>query len=112
MEYRTMEKNGRKRTVPIQGRKDNRERQLTAKEMKDLRTVGIRNPGSLTKFGYHMHDSVRERDLALDKAVKKYGQKSVLEKLSDLYRLDYNKPALRSIIVQDLRYVSKGKRSD
>ena len=117
MEYRNIERNGSKRTVPItRGRKASKrnapKRHISPREMKDLRKVGIKHPGSLTKYGYHLGNSKQERENSLNKAVKRYGQKTVLEKLSDLYRLDYNRPHLRGIIVEDIRYVSKGKRSD
>ena len=45
-------------------------------------------------------------------ADSKYGHKETLRKLGELYRLDYNKPALRARIVEDIRFVSGGKRND
>jgi len=43
-------------------------------------------------------------------AVKKYGRKKTLEKLADLYRLDYHRPELKAGIVSSIKYVSGGKR--
>lgn len=114
MEFRKVGTGRKRRTAPIKERKArrHREKHLTQREMKERSYAGIRHPGSLTKYGYHINGSTRQRETALDKATKRYGRKSVLQKLSDLYRLDYNKPDLRENIIQDIRYVSKGKRSD
>ena len=87
-------------------------RQLTAKEIEDLTGVGIRHPGSMTSLGYHINLPVAQRRSALVKAEQKYGRKETLRKLGELYRLNYSRPALRSRIVEDIRFVSGGKRND
>jgi hypothetical protein len=94
--------------VPISGRKAAIVRQLTPREIEDLTGVGIRHPGSLTVLGYHINLPVSERKKALEKAEQKYGKKETLRKLGELYRLDYNRPALKTRIVEDIRFVSGG----
>lgn len=109
--FRTVTRNGRKRVIPMQGPQRSN-RTLTAKELADMQRVGIRHPGSLTSLGYHVNEDPAKKHAALDKAVAKYGRKETLRKLGELYRLDYNRPALRAKIVGDIRYASGGARSD
>ncbi|MGP6208016.1 hypothetical protein ACNF42_08330 [Cuniculiplasma sp. SKW3] len=68
--------------------------------------MGIRHPGSLTELGYHVNEQDSKKKVALRKAIDRYGRKETLRKLAELYRLDYNKPALKSKIVQDIKFVS------
>ena len=110
--FRTIKKNGKKRVVPMGTRITRKERQLTPKQVEDLTGVGIRHPGSLTGLGYHIMAPQVEKQKALNKAVSKYGTKEVLRKLGELYRLDYSKPQMKARIVQDIRYVSGGKKND
>jgi len=110
-QFRTVKRNGRKRIIPIRGT-GIRSRSLSPREIEDLTGVGIRHPGSLTSLGYHVMEPAGQKHAALDKAVGKYGRKETLRKLGELYRLDYNRPALRSKVVDDIRYVSGGKRDD
>ena len=111
-QFRTVRKNGKKRVIPIRSGKTAITRTLTPKQVEDLTGVGIRHPGSLTFLGYHINLPVAQRRSALVKAEQKYGHKETLRKLGELYRLDYNRPALRSRIVEDIRFVSGGKRND
>lgn len=110
--FRNVKRNGKKRVVPVGTRKTAIVRQLTPREVEDLTGVGIRHPGSLTGLGYHISAPVSQKHAALNRAVQKYGVKEVLRKLGELYRLDYNRPQMKAKIVQDIRYVSGGKRSD
>jgi hypothetical protein len=110
--FRSMKRNGKRVNVPISGRKAAIVRQLTPREIEDLTGVGIRHPGSLTAFGYHINLPVNERKKSLEKAEQKYGKKETLRKLGELYRLDYNRPALKARIVEDIRFVSGGSRND
>ena len=110
--FRSVKRNGKRVNVPISGRKTGIERVLTEREIEDLTGVGIRHPGSLTSFGYHINLPVNERKKALAKAEQKYGKKETLRKLGELYRLDYNRPALKARIVEDIRYISGGSRND
>ncbi len=112
MNYITVKKNGKKRVVPVGTRKTAIVKTLTAKQVEDMTGVGIRHPGSLSRYGYHIGESEASKKRALNLAVQKYGRKEVLRQLGELYRLDYNKPALKARIVQDIRYVSGGKRND
>ena len=111
--FRKIERNGKKRTVPMnEGRKATRERTLSAREVEDLTGVGIKHPGTLRKHGYFMNSPDSVRHGALDSAVKEYGQKEVLRKLGEIYRLDFNRPKLKEITARDIKYVSGGKRND
>ena len=109
----TVKKNGKKRAVPVGSPRKGYvgyTKHLTQREMNDLRKVGINHPGSLTSLGYHINLPATKRRIALAKAEKKYGYKETLRKLGELYRLDYNKPSLRSKIVDDIRFIRKGKK--
>jgi hypothetical protein len=110
-QFRTVRKNGKKRVIPIRSGM-HRSRSLSPREIEDLTRVGIRHPGSLTSLGYHIMDPAVKKHAALNRAVGKYGRKETLRKLGELYRLDYNRPALRSKVVEDIRYVSGGARND
>ena len=107
--FRNVERNGKKRTVPIGGSSGKVERKLTPKEIEDLTGVGIKHPGSLTSLGYHINEQEKRKHAALDRAVGKYGRKETLRKLGELYRLDYNRPELRDEISRDIRYVAGAK---
>ena len=111
-QFRTVKKNGKKRVIPIRNGKLSVTRPLTPRQVEDLTGVGIRHPGSLTSLGYHINLPVGQRRSALVKAEQKYGRKETLRKLGELYRLDYSRPPLRSRIVEDIRFVSGGKRND
>ena len=111
-QFRTVKKNGKKWIIPIRNGKSAITRPLTPKQVEDLTGVGIRHPGSMTSLGYHINLPMGQRRSALVKAEQKYGRKETLRKLGELYRLDYNRPALRSRIVEDIRFVSGGKRND
>ena len=54
MKIRTIKRNGKTWKAPIKNGGNRRERQLSRKEIQDLTGVGIINPGSLEKFGYHI----------------------------------------------------------
>ena len=111
--FRKIKRNGKRRTVPINTEKKAiRERSLTSKEVEDLTGVGIKHPGSLSKFGYHISASERQKHSALNRAIREYGRKETLRKLGELYRLDFHRPALKAGIVDDIKYVSGGKRND
>ena len=110
--FRNVKRNGKRVNVPISGRKTGIDRVLTEREIEDLTGVGIRHPGSLTSLGYHINLPVNERKKSLEKAEQKYGKKETLRKLGELYRLDYNRPALKARIVEDIRYLSGGSRND
>ncbi|MHB1507481.1 MAG: hypothetical protein ACYCUZ_05430 [Cuniculiplasma sp.] len=111
--FRKIERNGKKRTVPMnEGRKATRERTLSAREVEDLTGVGIKHPGTLRKHGYFMSSPDAVRHPALDSAVKEYGKKGVLSKLGEIYRLNFTRPQLRDIAANDIKYVSGGKKND
>ena len=110
--FRNVKRNGKRVNVPLSGRKTGIDRMLTEREIEDLTGVGIRHLGSLTSLGYHINLPVNERKKSLEKAEQKYGKKETLRKLGELYRLDYNRSALKARIVEDIRFVSGGSRND
>ena len=108
--FRNVERNGKRRTIPIRGKTDRTARKnLTPGEIEELTGVRMRHPGSLAEFGYHIMEPEEKKRESLMRAVKKYGSKEVLRKLGELYRLDYNRPQLREKIVLDIRYVAGAK---
>ena len=109
---RTIKRNGKTWKAPMNSGGRKIERQLSRKEILDLTGVGIVNPGSLTELGYRINEPQAKKHVALDAAVDKYGRTDTLRKLGGLYRLDYNRPDLRARIVEDIKYVSGGKRND
>lgn len=102
--FRTVQKNGRKRVIPINGAKS----ALIGREISPVRVneTGIRNPGSLTELGYRMHEPWPERMEAIDAAVKKYGKDRTAWKFSDLARMNSHRPHLKEIALHDLGYVT------
>ena len=113
MKIRKIKRNGKYKATPINERRQRQqgiEKTLTPKEIEDLTGIGIRNPGSLTKLGYHIVLPEQKKKAALNKAIAKYGARKTLEKLAELYRLDHNKkPKLANRVAQDIKYVSATK---
>lgn len=102
--FRTVQKNGRKRVIPINGAKP----ASIGREISPVRVneMGIRNPGSLTDLGYRMKQPWPERKEAIDAAVKKYGKDRTAWKFSDLARMNSHRPHLKEIALHDLGYVT------
>lgn len=110
--FRTVKRNGKSRIIPVSSHRKI-ERTVNLNEIQADRRMGIRHPGSMTSLGYHMRDPTEERDQALDRIVKKYGEKETLLKLGEIRMLDAHKPELRRIAEIDIRYVqSKGKTKE
>ena len=109
---RTIKRNGKTWKAPIKNGANRRERQLSRKEIQELTGVGITHPGSLTELGYRINEPVARKHAALNAAIKEYGRTDTLRKLGELYRLDNKRPELRARIVEDIKYVSGGKRND
>ena len=109
---RTIKRNGKTWRAPLNNGGRKIEKQLTRKDIQDLTGVGIMHPGSLTDLGYRINEPQAKKHSALDAAEDKYGRTETLRKLGELYRLDYNRPELRARIVEDIKYVSGGKRND
>jgi hypothetical protein len=109
---RTIKRNGKTWKAPMNSGGKKIERQVSRKEIQDLTGVGIMHPGSLTELGYRIKEPQAKKRAALDAAIDKYGRTETLRKLGELYRLDYNRPELRARIVEDIKYVSGGKRND
>jgi hypothetical protein len=70
------------------------------------RQLFVLEKGTLTKFGYHTHNSEKERHEALKKAVKKVRPLSVYRKLNALYVLNKNKnPTIAKMYRKDADWV-------
>ena len=63
---------------------------LRSRGIKPQRVLPKLKSGSLTKYGYHVHESKSERHKALKKAVKVYGVSSVIHKLNAIKLLSRN----------------------
>ena len=87
-------------------RRHRKDRKKERREKKDKRRnrkehIKIRHPGSLKRFGYSLKESARERHKALKKAARKYGKKSVDEKLGALKAFYRHHPKDREKVEQD-----------
>ena len=87
-------------------RRHSRDRKKERKERKDKRRdrkehIKIKHPGSLKRFGYSLKESAKARHKALKKAARKYGKKSVDEKLGALKAFYRHHPKDREKVEQD-----------
>lgn len=105
MRWITLQKHGKTMRVKVGGKKKVNSKQLSAKELRDLRSVGIKHPGSLTDLGYHINEAPEKQKIALNQAINKYGKLETQRKLQDLYRLDYHRPKLKKILESNIKYV-------
>jgi len=81
---------------------------LRAKKKKPAVYLPPLKPGSLKKYGYSVHDSLKKRHTALKKAIKKYGASSTIKKLNAIRLLTKNtSPKNSKIYEKDLYYVQK-----
>ena len=53
---------------------------------KGPKKIPIKERGALTRFGYSIHKSTRERRAALRKAIEKYGEETIEQKLKELMK--------------------------
>ena len=63
-------------------------------------------PGTLKEFGYSTKDSDKERQTALNRAIKHFGRTEVLRKLVAVQNLNKNRP-IYTIFHKDVLYVEK-----
>ena len=103
-EFRTVKKNGKKRVIPVGGKKP----AAISREFSpgEISSMGIRNPGTLTDMGYRMKDPWQKRKRGIDQAVQKYGKNRTAWKFADLVRMNAHRPELKEIAMHDLRYVT------
>ena len=81
---------------------------LRAKEKKPKVYLSPLKKGSLKKYGYSVHDSLKKRHVALKKAIKKYGSSSTIKKLNAIKLLTKNtSPKNSKIYKKDIRYIQK-----
>jgi len=69
--------------------------------------INISNPGSLTKLGYKLAHSNKQRQDALYDAVSLYGEAAVSKKLYALYAFNARKPKMAKKIKSDIEYVEQ-----
>jgi len=82
-------------------------RRKSRKRRSPVRIV-IKNKGSLTKLGYSMSKSSQSRHVALGKAVRKYGYRSVMGKVNALYVFNKNNnPSLAKKASSDKKWLKK-----
>jgi hypothetical protein len=81
---------------------------LRAKKNKPQVYLPSLKQGSLKKYGYSVHESMKKRHAALKKAIKKYGSLSTIKKLNAVKLLTKNTaPKNSKIYKKDIRYVQK-----
>lgn len=85
-----------------------RSKGLRAKGIKPKRVIKILTKGALSKFGYHLADKSSVRQVALKKAVEKYGAGSVIKKLNAVRTLTKNvAPKNAKRYTKDIKFVQK-----
>ena len=65
------------------------------------------NTGTLTKHGYHISNTIRSRHIALNRAIREYGHRKIIAKLT--YSANVNSrlhPARTRIYREDQQWVS------
>ena len=83
-----------------------RSKGLRSRGIKPLKVIPTLRSGSLSKYGYAVHETERSRHIALKKALHKYGFSSVIKKLNAVRVLSKNTNPANSIIYKhDIRYL-------
>ena len=101
-----MRKTGKEKKKERKEHRHRKDREKERKGKKDKRRdrkehIKIKHPGSLKRFGYSLKESARARHKALKKAARKYGKKSVDEKLGALKGFYRHHPKDREKVEQD-----------
>ena len=93
-------------------------RGLRSRGKRPRRVLPSLKKGSLTKFGYTVHESTEKRRSSLRKALKEYGYSSLIKKLNAVKLLSKNtSPSNSKIYGSDIKYLQNlnpkksGKRS-
>lgn len=72
------------------------------------KTIAELKPGMLTKFKYHVHMPLKERQESLRKAYKAYGYSTLIKRLNILAVYNkYKHPDIVEIVHKDMEYVRK-----
>ena len=66
--------------------------------------IDIKHPGSLTKFGFHLHESLKQQKEALKKADRAEGKGEVDRKLGALEVLDKHRKNIEGRIKKILKW--------
>ena len=81
-------------------------RGLRSRGKRTRRVLPLLKKGSLTKFGYTVHESADTRRKALHKALKEYGYSSLIKKLNAVRLLTRNtSPGNSKIYDSDIKYL-------
>ena len=79
-----------------------------SKSRSKTRTIAVLKPGMLTSFGYHIDLPMKERHLALKKALKAYGYSKLIKRLNILVVYNkYKHPEIASIAHKDMEFIQK-----
>jgi hypothetical protein len=76
----------------------------TNKKNKEKVRIDIKHPGSLKKFGFHLHESIKKQKAALRKADRADGRAKVDEKLSALEVLDKHRKNIEGRLKKILKW--------
>lgn len=71
---------------------------------KEKVSIDIKHPGSLTKFGFHLHESIKKQKEALKKADREDGKGEVDRKLGALEVLDKHRKNIEGRIKKILKW--------
>ena len=66
--------------------------------------IDIKHPGSLSKFGFHLHESIKKQKAALNKADRRDGRAKIDEKLSALEVLDKHRKNIEGRLKKLLKW--------
>ena len=68
------------------------------------RQIRIKHPGSLSKFGFNLHESVRREKEAISRADEKYGKAETDRKLAALEVLDKHRRTIQEKLKKVLKW--------
>lgn len=96
----------RKKKSPIGKKIKARSRCVKSRSLRSRRVLPPLKKGSLTRFGYTVHESVEKRRSALRRALKAYGYSSLIKKLNAVKILTKNtSPTNSKIYGSDIKYL-------
>ena len=96
----------RKKKSPIGKKIKARSRCVKSRGLRSRRVLPPLKKGSLTRFGYTVHESVEKRRSALRRALKAYGYSSLIKKLNAVKILTKNtSPTNSKIYGSDIKYL-------
>ena len=89
-------------------RQTSRSRSRSKRSKSRTKTIAELKPGMLTKFKYHVHMPLKERQESLRKAYKAYGYSTLIKRLNILAVYNkYKHPDIVDIVHKDMDYIRK-----